>query len=331
MKSSIFRTVCAVAVTLILVLSSNSHAVVGVGDIAPEISSTQTFNAPTRRVSIGQFRGRVVLIDFWATWCGPCVATIPHLQKLHDKYASKGLVVIGQTDGSSRNLAQFIKQKKMTYIISVGAQLAPPQYAVRGIPHAVVIAPDGKILWKGHPGALQEQVIQQALTKVKLSGGPLEYPKFETRSSDRTVALAQKSIMTGRVGSSLARLRKIVEVNRNQDQVTEAKPVIETVESWYEAKLAEADKALEKGDAVAAYKIYGGLAKAMAGTAEAAKLNKKKTEARATEAYKLGVQYYRLVAKVARASSAIQKKSYASFAKEHPDTYYGKLAAEQAQ
>jgi thiol-disulfide isomerase/thioredoxin len=331
MNHSIIKILSVMTAAFVLAAASNVQAAVGVGDIAPEISSTSTFNAPTRKVSISQFRGRIVLIDFWATWCGPCVASIPHLQMLHEKYAKQGLVVIGQTDKSSRSLSSFIKQKKMTYIISVGAQMAPAQYNVSGIPHVVLIGPKGKVLWRGHPSGLQERMIQQALTTVTAKSGAADFPKFDTPSSDRTVSLAQRTIAKGRIGSSLIRLRKIVEINKNQDQVTAAKSVLETVEKWYQGKLAEAEEAIKKGDAIGAYKIYNDLARAMAGAPEAAELNKKKSEARAMDAYKVGAEYFRLAAKLSRASPAVKSQSYAAFAKKNSDSYYGKLAAEEAQ
>ena len=69
-----------------------------VGQPAPEIMVDQKFKVPaamTEGVSISALKGKVILLDFWATWCGPCVKSIPHLKELHRDYADKGLVIIG--------------------------------------------------------------------------------------------------------------------------------------------------------------------------------------------------------------------------------------------
>lgn len=139
-----------------------------VGDNAPSLGSRKSFNTSTGEgIDLTKLKGRVVLIDFWATWCGPCVAAIPHVQELHDKYKDQGLIVIGHTDDSSQDLTSFIKEKKITYAISLGKDIGG-DWGVSGIPHVFVVDVDGKVAWEGHPVDLKEDVVAQAVKKVSL-------------------------------------------------------------------------------------------------------------------------------------------------------------------
>lgn len=118
-------------------------------------------------------KGKVYIIECWATWCGPCVAQIPHLNGLHKKYADKGLVVIGTNvwDKDKANVEAFLKKKgdAMSYRVAFDDQktgLVTRDWlkaaGVRGIPHAFVVR-DGKIIFAGHPAGLSEKVVEAML------------------------------------------------------------------------------------------------------------------------------------------------------------------------
>lgn len=89
------------------------------GKPAPALTATGWLNAKSKTVKLSDFKGKVVLVDFWGTWCGPCVASMPHNKLLLAKYGPKGLVMIGihTTDGAEE-MAAFVKQEKLTWPIA---------------------------------------------------------------------------------------------------------------------------------------------------------------------------------------------------------------------
>ncbi len=153
------KIIAALIISLIFV--GNSFATL-VGSNAPEINAREWINAGGN-VSLEQFKDKVVVVEFWATWCPPCREAIPHLVKLYNKEKSKGLVVIGLTNEKrkSAKIDKFVKKMKMNYIVGTGST-SGQAYSVRGIPAAFVIV-DGKIIWEGHPMNGLDEVVEKAL------------------------------------------------------------------------------------------------------------------------------------------------------------------------
>lgn len=125
--------------------------------------------------AVKEFEGdKVYLIEFWATWCGPCITAIPHINDIHQKHKDKGLVVIGQNLGEDQNtVAEFMKKmaSKMTYRVGVddpaGAMAKNWLSAAgqKGIPCAFVVGKNGKIAYIGHPMALAESLLVNLLAE----------------------------------------------------------------------------------------------------------------------------------------------------------------------
>lgn len=96
-------------------------------------------------------KGKVVLLDFWATWCGPCKAASPTMQALHKKYAKQGLVVIGANamDGtpaeSKKKSIAYMKEHKYTYTFTHGNDKNAQALGVRGLPTFLFVGRDGKV------------------------------------------------------------------------------------------------------------------------------------------------------------------------------------------
>jgi len=101
-----------------------------------------------KRVRLSDFKGRTVILDFWATWCGPCVAEIPKLEALHRKYKEKGLVVIGMNTESDHAKVKDYVRDKISYPVLLDVEGKAKEYGVQGLPTKIYIDTEGKIRYR---------------------------------------------------------------------------------------------------------------------------------------------------------------------------------------
>ncbi len=171
-------------------IESGKKLAVLVGKDAAELKIDDWVNGSP--LTDSDLKGKVVLLDFWAVWCGPCIATFPHLREWHDKYSDEGLVIIGLTryysytwdDAAGRGvksteevspedeqemLEKFAEYHKLQHRFAIQSDRTLSEfYAVSGIPHVVVIDREGKIriirVGSGEQNAHDvEEAIKQAI------------------------------------------------------------------------------------------------------------------------------------------------------------------------
>lgn len=120
-------------------------------------------------VRLSQFKGKVVLVDLWATWCAPCRMSIPSLQKLYEKHRDKGFVVMGVAPGENDGGAQvpaFLKGMGVTY--PAGLPLSAEEvkkYDSGSLPHMVLVDRGGQIAW--HQSGYDEEVEKELARQVE--------------------------------------------------------------------------------------------------------------------------------------------------------------------
>ncbi len=129
------------------------------------------FNLNGEKVSTERFQGRVILINFWATWCAPCREEIPYLNELHQKYKEDGLVVIGISldYGGPEQVAKFLEKYKVEYINLMGDDAVvkafssiPGMSPNQAIPTTFLIDREGQVSRK-FVGLTKKQVFEEAI------------------------------------------------------------------------------------------------------------------------------------------------------------------------
>jgi len=198
-----------------------------VGDPAPKLQVAKWVQGePVKEFE----RVKAYIVDFWATWCGPCRVSIPHLNEIHAKFKDKGLVVIGQDcwERDESLVAPFIEKMgdKMTYRVALDDKSGSDKGKMaetwmeaagrNGIPSAFLVDKTGVIAWIGHPMELKEQVIEQVLEgkfdlkKAAAESETLAKNQDQLMKLSRQLSQAMQEKQWDQAESSLDELQKLL-------------------------------------------------------------------------------------------------------------------------
>lgn len=156
-------------------LCATSASAVTVGDIAPnfQLPASRDPQSGASSVHLTDLRGKLVYLDFWASWCGPCKQSFPWMNELQSRYGKQGLTILAvDVDVHSDDARAFLAELPPRFRVAFDTQgVTPRQYAIRGMPTSVLIGPDGKVLlvhngFRTDEAAAVEASIQQALSRV---------------------------------------------------------------------------------------------------------------------------------------------------------------------
>ena len=187
----------------------------GNGDQFPEVTKFET--------------GKVYIVEFWATWCPPCVASMPHLSELQEKYAAKGVQVISITDEPLKTVTAFLERKVRGDATKTYAELTKnyclttdpdgsshvsytEASGVPGIPAAFLIGKSGKIEWIGHPVEIDEPLELVVADKFDATA----YQKLQAEREQRQQKLAAdvgevlQLVKGGKANEALVKLDGII-------------------------------------------------------------------------------------------------------------------------
>lgn len=149
-------------------LSLNISAI-DLGDPAPALHIKDWVKG--KAVDLVEGKGKnIYVVEFWATWCGPCRTSIPHLTELQNEFKDKNVIFVGISDEERNVVAPFVKRMgdKMDYVVAVDEDRKSysnymAAFGQNGIPHAFVVNKEGQIAWHGHPMDGLDKVINEIL------------------------------------------------------------------------------------------------------------------------------------------------------------------------
>ena len=142
------KMLCAAAgVAMVTAVATPAFAILQTGDAAPAIRVTTTSG---QKVTLANYRGYVLVIDFFATWCGPCKEAIPHLNDLVRKYGKDGLQVLGLSvdDDGEKGVREFCAARRLSYPVAVVDEDLQTDYGIRSVPTLYVINKKGVVAGK---------------------------------------------------------------------------------------------------------------------------------------------------------------------------------------
>ncbi len=198
-----FKTLTLLTAFVTVLALQPVRAGLTVGDAAPKLQVGEWVQGQP----VTEFdSNHVYIVEFWATWCGPCRTSIPHLNELHEKLQNRGLIVIGQDvwEDNEDGVAPFVKKmgKQMTYRVALDDKRDAKKGAMAehwmaaanrtGIPTAFVVNKQGRIAWIGHPMGLNEGLLEKIIEdKFDVAAFAKEYQQEQNLEQQRRAVHAK--------------------------------------------------------------------------------------------------------------------------------------------
>jgi len=247
------RLLARFAVPALLALGTLAPAAAaqGVGTKLTEVKLADF--AQTKAKDFEDFAGRAVMFEFFAYWCGPCGAVVPHVNEINETWGPKGLSVIGVTHESARDTEPWIARHgpEYAYAYDKGSKLTS-RLGVNSWPRAVILDANGTVIYNGHPQLVTDELLERAVA------GALPMPLWEWSGAAKSV----RSAMQKR--SYRAALAAATELGEQDG----GPKILAAVQSVIQGKVSAMEGALKNGDFLEASRSSEMLQKDLAGLPE---------------------------------------------------------------
>lgn len=260
MKNSRISLITTLVALAILFTSGRADAATVVGQKATSLHITNWLTPDPP--SSASLQGRVLVVEFWATWCPHCVESIPHIIELTNKYADKGVLFIGiSRDKSAGDVRTFLQQNETNYHIAMDTGISD-NFSFRGIPTAFVIDSSGSLSWQGHP---MDWNFETAIVAA-LEAAP---PPFLDGVELGPFKDLRLQLSGGRGFLKAYRRLKIRSREQNSPDNKIAAQITETIDAKIEKQIKQADN-LRETDPTEAFTLYRRIVKNFRGARVAA-------------------------------------------------------------
>jgi len=176
LRTTIINTVIISLITVLLVISNISYGQGKVGDIVEKIPIDKVLNSHALIKDLHSFKEKLTIIEFWATWCVPCIQSFEHFKELQKTFGDK-INIVAVSDENEELVRNFISKRDMPFLFALDTTKRLSEYfPTYTIPHTILIGPDLKVLAITSPHYITNEVINSALKGENIS---LVEKKFE--------------------------------------------------------------------------------------------------------------------------------------------------------